>query len=75
MAIFAAAPFLGPAIGPLVAGFVGESMGWRWVEGVMAIFSGVVWIVGCLILPETYGPVLLRRLANRLSRITGKVYR
>jgi MFS family permease len=42
MAIFAAAPFLGPAIGPLVGGFVGETIGWRWVEGVMAILSGVV---------------------------------
>lgn len=75
MALFAASPFLGPALGPLVGGFVGETVGWRWVEGVMAIFSGIVWIVGCLILPETYSPVLLGRRAKKLSKRTGKVYR
>ncbi len=35
-AVFAAAPFLGPSIGPIVAGFLGETEGWRWVEGLMA---------------------------------------
>ena len=29
-------------------------MGWRWVEGVMAIFTGVVLTVGALVIPETY---------------------
>ncbi|KAA8567583.1 hypothetical protein EYC84_008058 [Monilinia fructicola] len=38
MSVFAAAPFLGPAIGPIVGGFLGETEGWRWVEGLMAIF-------------------------------------
>lgn len=32
MSVFAAAPFLGPAIGPIVGGFLGETEGWRWVE-------------------------------------------
>lgn len=40
----------------------------------MAIFSGIVWIAGTLYIPETYGPVLLRQRAKRLSKITGKVY-
>jgi multidrug resistance protein len=75
MAVFAAAPFLGPGAGPIVGGFVGETVGWRWVEGVMAIFTGVVWIVGIFFLPETYSPVLLRERANKLSKITGRVYR
>lgn len=74
MAIFSSAPFLGPAIGPIVGGFLGETEGWRWVEGLMAIFTGVLWIAGSLIIPETYAPVLLRRRATKLSEITGKVY-
>jgi len=75
MSVFAAAPFLGPTIGPIVGGFVGQSVGWRWIEGVMAIFTGILWIVGSLLIPETYAPVLLRRRAEKLSQMTGKVYK
>ena len=74
MSIFAAAPFLGPVIGPIVGGFTGESVGWRWVEGVMAIFTGVLWIAGALFVPETYSPVILRKRAKELSKRTGHVY-
>lgn len=75
MSLFASAPFLGPVLGPIVGGFVGQTVGWRWIEGVMAIFTGVLWIVGTLAIPETYPPVLLRRRAQRLSKMTGKVYK
>jgi hypothetical protein len=41
----------------------------------MAIWSGAMLIIaGCLV-PETYPPVLLRRRAERLSKLSGKVYR
>lgn len=73
-AIFAAAPFLGPSLGPICAGFLGEAAGWRWVEGMMTIFTGVMLIVGTLIVPETYAPFLLRERAAALSKKTGKVY-
>ena len=72
--MFAIAPFMGPVLGPIVGGFVGQEVGWRWVEGVMAIFAGVVWIVGTLVVPETYAPFLLRDRANALSKEMGKVY-
>jgi hypothetical protein len=49
--------------------------GWRWVMGFLGAFSGFVWILSSLLVPETYAPVLLRRRAERLSKITGKVYR
>ena len=74
MSVFAAAPFLGPVIGPIVGGFVGESVGWRWVEGVMAIFTGTLWIFGSFTIPETYAPVILRKRAVALSKTTGRVY-
>ncbi|OHE93784.1 major facilitator superfamily transporter [Colletotrichum orchidophilum] len=73
-AIFAAAPFLGPSIGPIVGGFLGVAEGWRWVEGLMAIFTGILLIVVGLTVPETYAPVLLRRRADKLAKITGKSY-
>lgn len=75
MSLFAAAPFLGPVLGPIIGGFLGMNAGWRWVMGFLAAFSGAVWIIGTLLIPETYAPVLLRRRAERLSKISGKVYR
>jgi MFS family permease len=73
-ALFAMAPFLGPAIGPIAGGFLGQAAGWRWVEGLMAIFTGVLWIAVALYVPETYAPVLLRKRAAALARITGHSY-
>ena len=76
MTFFASAPFLGPVIGPIVGGFAGETIGWRWVEGIMAIFTGVLWIVGSFLIPETYAPVLLRKRARALEKANpGKVYK
>lgn len=40
----------------------------------MAIFTGALWILCGLVVPETYAPVLLRRRADKLSKLTGKVY-
>jgi len=40
----------------------------------MAIFTGILWIACSVFVPETYAPVLLRRRAEKLSRITGRVY-
>lgn len=50
--------------------------GWRWVEGLMAIFCGVLWLLGGVLIPETYPPVLLRKRAAKLSKMNpGKVYK
>ncbi|SPO03703.1 probable mfs-multidrug-resistance transporter [Cephalotrichum gorgonifer] len=73
-AIFAAAPFLGPVIGPIAGGFLGAGAGWRWVMGFQAIFSGFCWMLGTFAVPETYAPVLLRKRAEKLSKLTGKHY-
>ncbi|KAI2470562.1 polyamine transporter 1 [Annulohypoxylon bovei var. microspora] len=73
-ALFATAPFLGPSIGPIVGGFLGVGGGWRWVEGLMAAFTGILWILCTFLIPETYAPILLRRRAAKLSEMTGNVY-
>lgn len=75
MAIFASAPFLGPALGPITGGFLGLTAGWRWIEGFLAIFCGVIVILFSVAGSETYAPYLLRRRAGTLSAATGKVYR
>jgi hypothetical protein len=50
------------------------TVGWRWVEAVCAIFIALVGIIGTLFVPETYGPVLIRRRAASLAKTTGQVY-
>lgn len=39
-----------------------------------AIFIAVVWILGIFLVPETYGPFLLKREATQVSKATGQVY-
>lgn len=74
LSIFAAAPFMGPVLGPILGGYVTITVGWRWVEAVCAIFIALVGIIGTLFVPETYGPVLIRRRAASLAKTTGQVY-
>ncbi|KAH6890681.1 major facilitator superfamily domain-containing protein [Thelonectria olida] len=64
----------GFATRPIVGGFLGETEGWRWLHGLMAIFTGSLWILTTLLVPETYAPFILRRRARMLSKMTGKVY-
>jgi multidrug resistance protein len=74
MSLFSTAPFLGPLVGPIIGGFISTTIGWRWGQGAMAIYIGIVWLVGSFTLPETYGPVILERKAQLLSKKTGKTY-
>lgn len=41
----------------------------------MALFAASLWILGTILVPETYPPVLLRARAQELSKMTGKVYK
>lgn len=75
MGVFAVMPMVGPAIGPLAGGFLSMNASWKWVAAVIALFAAVLTSISSLLLPETYAPVLLRRRAKRLSKVTGKVYR
>ena len=41
----------------------------------MAIWSGAILILTTVLVPETYPPVLLRKRAEKLSKLSGKVYK
>ena len=71
MAAFSAAPFIGPAIGPLVGGFLSDDLGWRWLYWIQLILSGTVWFLITFTVPETYAPTLLARRAKKLRASTG----
>lgn len=71
MAIFSAAPFMGPVCGPLVGGYIGDNAGWRWIYYVLLIFAGVVYAFAFFFIPETHHATLLKRRAKKLTKVTG----
>lgn len=75
LCLFSVAPFMGPVLGPVAGGFLGAATSWKWIEGLMAIFSGTMWLLGALSIPETYAPVILRKRAATLSQTTGAPHR
>ncbi|EMC99186.1 hypothetical protein BAUCODRAFT_394455 [Baudoinia panamericana UAMH 10762] len=68
MAAFSAAPFIGPAIGPLVGGFLSDALGWRWLYWIQLILSGFCYVLITFTVPETYAPTLLARRAKKLRK-------
>ena len=71
MAVFSAAPFIGPAIGPLVGGFTSDHLGWRWLYWLQLILSGFCYIFITFTVPETYAPTILARRAKKMRKETG----
>lgn len=71
IAYFAAAPYCGPVLGPIVCGWI--NIGTRRLDlffWVNMAFAGVILILVGLI-PETYSPVILKRRASQLRKETG----
>ncbi|KAB8338785.1 hypothetical protein FH972_021730 [Carpinus fangiana] len=73
--VYSSAPFLGNSLNQLAYANQTNKAGWRWTDGLTVAFTGIMWIAGVLMVPETYAPVLLKRRAEDLSRRTGRVYR
>lgn len=71
MAAFSAAPFLGPAIGPLIGGFLSDAAGWRWLYWIQLLIAGVVYILITFTVPETYAPAILAKRAKKMREKTG----
>lgn len=74
MMVWTSAPFQGPTIGPIAGGFVAQYGGWRWNDGMTVIFTGVLWVLGMIFVPETYTPYLLVERARKLEQKTGQKY-
>jgi multidrug resistance protein len=68
MAAFSAAPFVGPAIGPLVGGFLADATSWRWLYWIQLILSGIAFFLITFTVPETYTPTLLARRAKKMRK-------
>ncbi|ETI26532.1 hypothetical protein G647_03309 [Cladophialophora carrionii CBS 160.54] len=71
IAYFAAAPYAGPVIGPIVGGWI--NVGTHRLSLIFWVnlaFAGLMLVLMALI-PETYAPVILKRRAARLRKETG----
>ncbi|KAE8389001.1 major facilitator superfamily domain-containing protein [Aspergillus alliaceus] len=71
MMVYTASPFLGPELGPVIGNFINSYLDWRWSFYILLIWAFAQWVSICLLVPETYHPVLLRREAQRLRTETG----
>ncbi|PYH91440.1 MFS multidrug transporter [Aspergillus ellipticus CBS 707.79] len=72
IATFASATFVGPVLGPIVGGFLTDSyLGWRWTAWITLIASAAFGLTAFIVVPETYGPLILQKRAARLRKETG----
>ncbi|PWY98581.1 putative mfs-multidrug-resistance transporter [Testicularia cyperi] len=72
LSLFSLAPFAGPALGPIVSGFITVSgTDWRWLFWTCTLFSGTCLAIVVFLIPETYAPIILLRKAKRIRKETG----
>ncbi|KIO22265.1 hypothetical protein M407DRAFT_245224 [Tulasnella calospora MUT 4182] len=72
LAFFTLAPFAGPALGPVVSGYISVGgASWRWLFWVLTMFAGFCFCVILFTMPETYAPAIHKRKAIRKRKETG----
>ncbi|CAO3624160.1 unnamed protein product [Cunninghamella echinulata] len=53
MGMYSLGIMAGPILGPFLGGIISSNIGWRWIFGILSIFSGCVLCVLIFFLPET----------------------
>ncbi len=69
--VWALGAVAGPITGPVIGGFAAQANGWRWPQYELLWISAFGFIFLSLVLPETYGPTILLKRAQRLRKFTG----
>lgn len=70
MSAYVTTPFLGPALGPLLGGYVTLGKGWRWTQWTILFFL-VTFLLPSFLMRETYKKVILQRRAKKAARQAG----
>jgi multidrug resistance protein len=65
MAAFSALVYVGPALGPVISGFLELKEDWRWSFYVLLWLGGASLLI-MLTIPETHGPTILLHKARRV---------
>ncbi|MCJ1310490.1 hypothetical protein MMC25_004154 [Agyrium rufum] len=68
LAIYTLGPLCGPALGPIVGGFIAEYTTWRWVFWSASIADLVFQALANSFLRETYAPKILQIKARKLQK-------
>jgi MFS family permease len=71
MACFAYVAIFGTVAAPIYAGFIDETIGWRWIEGIQGLANVPLLLVILVGLRETRGGVTLHKRAKALRAATG----
>ncbi|KAJ7189532.1 major facilitator superfamily domain-containing protein [Mycena haematopus] len=71
LGIWALGAVAGPITGPVIGGFAAQAEGWRWPMMELLWITSFAVVFLSLLLPETYGPTVLLRRAQRLRKLTG----
>lgn len=71
MSFFSYIAILGTVAAPIYAGFINETIGWRWIEGIQGLSNLPLFIVILFGLTETRGGVTLHNRARALREATG----
>ncbi|KAL3956526.1 hypothetical protein ACCO45_009372 [Purpureocillium lilacinum] len=66
MALFIFMPFLGPGFGPVLGAYAANRQGWPWTQWVL-LFITVVCIILIALTPETFPPVIKKRVFKNRS--------
>ncbi|RJE21414.1 transporter [Aspergillus sclerotialis] len=67
MAAFSAMVYVGPALGPVIAGFLELKEDWRWSFYVLLWLGGGTAVL-MLTIPETFAPIVLYNKAKRIRK-------
>lgn len=71
MAMFSWVAIFGTVAAPIYAGFIDQSIGWRWIEGIQGLANVPLLICIFIFFPETRGGVTLHKRAAALRKATG----
>ena len=67
-ALVNAIPLLGPALGPLIGGAIADTIGWRWIFWIAALFAAGLMVLAIFVLPETSHAKILGKRAAILNK-------
>ena len=66
VALYMSVTTISPLLAPIASGYLGV-VSWRWTYWLMLVLAGVSW-PPLLLMPETYGPVVLKKKAQVLRK-------
>uniref|UniRef100_A0A0K3CJD3 BY PROTMAP: gi/472585063/gb/EMS22629.1/ fructose facilitator [Rhodosporidium toruloides NP11] gi/647403384/emb/CDR49512.1/ RHTO0S27e01244g1_1 [Rhodosporidium toruloides] n=1 Tax=Rhodotorula toruloides TaxID=5286 RepID=A0A0K3CJD3_RHOTO len=72
MSTFTFSAIFGTVAAPIYCGYIDQAIGWRWIEWIHMIASGILLILEVFLLKETRGAKILAQRAKKLRKETGR---